>query len=72
VNTQQPRQRRSTALATALALAACSTAPPMPDPPRTHPASPHADEAPERAPSDSLTMPVRTPRGDATGSKKGH
>ncbi len=29
-----------------LCLSACKTAAPLPEPPRTHPASPQADEAP--------------------------
>lgn len=53
-----------------LLLTACQTSPPLPDPEATHPASPQAEEAPERAPSTTLRMPERTPRG--TGAGKGH
>ena len=54
------RPRRGEALAFLL-FAACSAAPPLPAPERTHPASPNADEAPERAPSQTLVMPERKP-----------
>jgi hypothetical protein len=56
-------KRRSPSAALSLAvllLAACATAPPLPDLPDSHPASPQADAAPERAPSSSLTMPKPT------------
>lgn len=51
-------------------LAACTASPPLPDPEPAHPASPLAEEAPERAPSSTLQMPVRTPRAASAG--KGH
>jgi len=64
------KARRCAAIVFA-ALAACSAAPPLPAPERTHPASPEADEAPERAPSQTLVMPERKPPTVApTG--KGH
>jgi hypothetical protein len=65
---------RNLALLAVLAFAACATTPPMPELPPTHPASPHADAAPELAPSTTLQMPVRTPRGTpaASGQGPGH
>lgn len=65
---------RSPALAAVLAFTACATTPPMPDLPPTHPASPDADAAPELAPSTTLQMPVRVPRGApaASGQGPGH
>jgi hypothetical protein len=51
-----------------LVAAACAGAPPMPDPPATHPASKDAPEAPETAPTSTLTMPARTPK--APGSER--
>lgn len=51
-------------------IAACSASPPLPDPAPEHPASPLAEEAPERAPTSTLRMPVRTPRAASAG--KGH
>lgn len=55
----------------ALLFAACTAAPPLPAPDRTHPASPAADEAPEPAPGSTLVMPVRTPPAP-TAPKRGH
>jgi hypothetical protein len=63
--------RRLVSLAV-LFLAACSAAPPMPDPAPTHPASPVADEAPEQAPSQTLVMPERKPPAAAGQTRRGH
>ena len=62
--------RRRAPWLTLLCLAACTASPPLPDPEPAHPASPVAEEAPERAPSSTLRMPVRTPRAASAG--KGH
>lgn len=51
-------------------LAACAGAPPMPEPPATHPASPAAMAAPVTAPTDTLTMPERKPK-TSTGNVGG-
>lgn len=53
-------------------FASCAASPPLPELPPSHPASPAADEAPESAPSSTLRMPVRKPRGTVEGSGKGH
>ncbi|HEX6813888.1 MAG TPA: hypothetical protein VF384_19860 [Planctomycetota bacterium] len=55
-------------------LAGCATAPPMPDPPPTHPASPLAAEAAAPPASTTLTMPARTPKGNtgAAPRPRGH
>lgn len=55
-----------------LAAAACASAPPQPELPRTHPASPAADEAPEAAPSTTLVMPERSPPPTDGAPKRGH
>ncbi len=71
----RPSPRRPRAgLAAAMVFAACAATPPMPELPPTHPASPRADEAPEPAPSTTLQMPVRVPRGTpaAPGQDQGH
>lgn len=65
-------KRRPLALLVVASLAACSTAPPLPDPLPTHPASPAADEAPEQAPSQTLVMPVRTPPTAGGNPTRGH
>lgn len=41
-----------------IALAACSTVPPMPEPGDDHPASPNAAAAPVTPPSDTLRLPA--------------
>lgn len=51
------RRPRAGGIAAALVLAGCTAAPPMPAPPPTHPASPHAAEAPLPAGSDTLRVP---------------
>lgn len=65
-------KRRPLVLLAIASLAACSTAPPLPDPLPTHPASPAADEAPEQAPSQTLVMPVRTPPTPGGPTPRGH
>jgi hypothetical protein len=63
-------QRRGALFVLAL-LAGCAAAPPMPDPPPTHPASPLAQEVTPQPSGTTLTMPARTakttsaPGGDA-------
>lgn len=56
-----PRRGRDWLLALGT-LAACAGAPPMPEPPATHPASPAAMAAPVTAATDTLTMPERQPK----------
>jgi hypothetical protein len=71
---------RAAALAfSALAVAACGTAPPLPPFPANHPGSPAAQEAPTPPPSDALRMADAppTPAGGPAGSPavrtgKGH
>ncbi|MBL8738555.1 MAG: hypothetical protein JNL12_19155 [Planctomycetes bacterium] len=72
--THRSPRRRNPGLVGLVAFAACATTPPMPELPPTHPASPHADAAPELAPSTTLQMPVRVPRGTpaASGQGPGH
>lgn len=65
------RRRRATVLAAAgVLVAACAGTPPRPELPRTHPASPHADEAPEQAPTPTLSMPARASAGTVDGAGK--
>lgn len=66
------KARRALARGTLLLLAACAVPPPLPDPPATHPASPAAVEAPERAPGQTLVMPVRTPPARTGSPGRGH
>lgn len=67
------RRRRRHGLLWLLTASACTATPPMPELPPTHPASAAADEAPELAPSSTLTMPVRKPRPrGAAGAGEGH
>lgn len=40
-----------------LLLGGCATAPPMPEPPRTHPAAPAAEASPRVPTSDTLVLP---------------
>jgi hypothetical protein len=65
-------RRRRHALVWLLTAAACAATPPMPALPPTHPASAAADEAPEQAPSSTLTMPVRKPRPRNEAGTAGH
>jgi hypothetical protein len=65
-------RRRRPGAAWLLLAAACTATPPLPELPPTHPASAAADEAPELAPSSTLTMPVRKPRPRDTGTTEGH
>lgn len=72
-----PRRARRTLLALSAFAAGCATAPPMPEPPATHPASPNATAAPAPEPSTTLSMPVRTPQRsdgqkDGGKAKRGH
>ncbi|MBL8756209.1 MAG: hypothetical protein JNK15_23140 [Planctomycetes bacterium] len=55
-----------------LLLAACAAPERLPAPPKSHPASPLADAAPERAPSQTLVMPERKPTPNGTGTGRGH
>ncbi|MFY9342167.1 MAG: hypothetical protein WAT39_06750 [Planctomycetota bacterium] len=63
---------RARACAGALVLlGSCSAPERLPEPPATHPASLLADEAPERAPSQTLVMPERKPAAPGT-TGRGH
>jgi len=54
-------------------FAGCAAAPPMPDPPPTHPASPLAEEATPPPAGTTLTMPARTAKTSAPGARpRGH
>jgi hypothetical protein len=64
---------RPLALCAFVLAAGCAPAPPMPDPPASHPASPAADEAPERAPGQTLAMPPQAPAPAGRGNpQRGH
>jgi hypothetical protein len=62
--------RRAAGWLCAAALAACSTAPPMPDPAPAHPASPAAEAAARPPASDTLVMPERTPTTPPGGTTR--
>ncbi len=60
------RSRLPWRLLSLVVLAACSAAPPMPDPSADHPASPQAESAPVPAPAGLLPLqevPRQLPRG---------
>jgi hypothetical protein len=57
-------------------LAGCAAAPPMPDPPPTHPASPLAQEVTPQPSGTTLLMPTRTaktnPASGGDARMRGH
>lgn len=65
------RRRAAVLAAAAVLVASCAATPPRPELPRTHPASPHADEAPERAPGQTLVMPPQAPAAGGVGERAG-
>jgi hypothetical protein len=64
------RRRHDVALVGLLLAGACAAPERLPDPPKSHPASPQAEAAPERAPSQTLVMQKREAAA-ATGTAPG-